>query len=164
MKTKDCQVQEKACSYCKAVKPLSEYHKSPNGRYGLQSRCKECAKELARQYYHSNPEIYTEKVKRWRASNPERTSRYSYTHGLKKNFGIGIETYEDMLERQEGLCAICGANEPGRKKKYFCVDHDHATGEIRGLLCGACNDGLGKFRDNITSLKLAIKYLERADF
>lgn len=44
--------------------------------------------------------------------------------------------------------------------KVLCVDHNHKTGEIRGLLCGLCNSGIGHFKDKIKLLKKAIKYLE----
>lgn len=62
-----------------------------------------------------------------------------------------------MLGKQEGLCAVC--TEPlGRGHKTH-VDHDHATGKTRGLLCHRCNRGIGQFRDNAGLLTTAAAYL-----
>lgn len=72
-----------------------------------------------------------------------------------KKYGLSESRYAEIIESQKFHCAICGA-EP------TVVDHDHATGEVRGLLCRTCNTGLGHFRDNRELLSSAITYLERA--
>ncbi len=81
----------------------------------------------------------------------------------RQNYGITIKVYDEMLSQQDGKCAICGTPEPGKARKHFSVDHDHVTGEIRALLCGACNCGLGNFKDNPTLLASAIEYLTLRD-
>lgn len=63
----------------------------------------------------------------------------------------------DQLLAQHEVCAICEADEWGKKGPH--VDHDHATGRVRGLLCGLCNNGLGNFRDDPARLQAAIDYL-----
>lgn len=65
-----------------------------------------------------------------------------------------------LLEAQDNRCAICGTDEPGGRGDGFVVDHCHSTGRIRGLLCSACNTGLGLFKDNAETLAKAIKYLK----
>lgn len=83
----------------------------------------------------------------------------------KKQYGL---TYKEVLalrEQQDNLCAICG--EKGfmmntRVKSALNVDHNHETGEVRGMLCHNCNRGLGLFQDSVERLKLAIAYLEGA--
>jgi hypothetical protein len=65
-----------------------------------------------------------------------------------------------MLEDQGHVCAICGTKDPGYKGR-FVVDHDHDTGNVRGLLCDRCNTGIGFLQDNIAVLRSAINYLER---
>lgn len=83
---------------------------------------------------------------------------------------LTIGEYKTLFKQQKGLCAICGKEEtrkvPRRKgrvnHKTICnlhVDHDHTTGEVRGLLCSKCNIGLGQFMDNVEFLLQAIKYL-----
>jgi hypothetical protein len=80
---------------------------------------------------------------------------------LKNNFGITLEIYEQMDQAQKGVCAICGKYPP--KKKCLCVDHNHKTGKVRGLLCNLCNAALGGFKDNIELLTAAIAYLHAHD-
>jgi len=75
---------------------------------------------------------------------------------LKRNYGLTIEENDKVFEYQEGKCAICL-----RPLTIPNVDHSHATGETRGLLCWHCNNALGKFRDNIEMLFRAIEYLKR---
>jgi len=79
--------------------------------------------------------------------------------------GCGIEQYRAILETQGGKCAICGVAE-GHRSRYgricrLAVDHDHRSGEVRGLLCNNCNRGLGRFKDSVESLQAAISYLKR---
>lgn len=85
---------------------------------------------------------------------------------LKRSFGpgFGIDQYIEMLEAQDHKCAICGQPETmvkRGKKLHMAVDHDHATGKVRALLCHSCNTGLGKFRDDTSLLALAIAYLAK---
>jgi hypothetical protein len=70
-------------------------------------------------------------------------------------YGIGAEQVEEMIEEQGGLCVIC-QRQLGDKPH---VDHDHATGQVRGILCFNCNGGLGQFGDDILRLQQAVEYL-----
>jgi hypothetical protein len=81
---------------------------------------------------------------------------------LQKNYGITIEQYDAMLEAQGGVCAICKRPPKGgnTSSKNLNVDHDHKTGERRGLLCNDCNPALGKFQDSPQLLRAAAAYLE----
>lgn len=82
---------------------------------------------------------------------------------LQDRYGITQEQYDAMHAAQGGVCAICGKPPKGGRtsSKNLHVDHDHATGKIRGLLCNDCNPGLGKFMDDPNLLRLAAAYLER---
>ena len=82
-------------------------------------------------------------------------------YNLKKRYDMTMEDYDGLHEEQEGMCAICGAMEGGttRSRKLH-VDHNHTTGDVRGLLCNECNTGLGKFKDDTAILKNAITYLQ----
>ena len=80
---------------------------------------------------------------------------------LKHRHGITIEDYNQLLLKQNGKCAICGSITPNRKNRQnFCVDHDHKTGKIRGLLCEKCNRGIGMLQDDPVILQQAIDYLK----
>jgi hypothetical protein len=77
-------------------------------------------------------------------------------NNLRHRYGIELEDYDRMLSEQGGVCYIC-KDPPG--KKLLSVDHCHKDGTIRGLLCHNCNNGLGKFKDNIVLMYRAITYL-----
>lgn len=96
----------------------------------------------------------------WRKRNPERAKNID----LKKTYGITLAQYEQMLEQQNNVCAICKLPEMSLSSdggpRMMPVDHCHTTGKVRGLLCTACNRALGLFKENKTTLGRAIKYLE----
>lgn len=75
---------------------------------------------------------------------------------------IPKEDYEALLQAQNYSCAICGVNAE-ESKNGLAVDHNHATDQVRGLLCVRCNVGLGYFKDNINSLNEAVNYLLKSD-
>lgn len=87
----------------------------------------------------------------------DRARRKNYA--LQRRYGITVAQFDAMLVEQGGACAICKTTVPG--KRGFHIDHDHVTGEIRALLCGWCNSGLGQFRDNPEVMAAAIQYLAR---
>ncbi len=88
----------------------------------------------------------------WRARWPDYMRRYLY--------GLSPEQYQAMMIEQDGRCAICCTSEWGGRSKKPNVDHDHVTGKVRGLLCEACNLGLGKFGDDPERVRAAAAYLE----
>lgn len=128
----------KFCSCCEETKSKTEFNKRSAGKDGLQSWCRSCMK--------------TEKQK-WNKENYEKIRNYD----LKKTYGIDLEKYNTMLLEQNSRCKICGVS----SERDLDVDHDHITGDIRGLLCNACNIGLGWFRDDPDLLKRAIDYVVR---
>ena len=76
---------------------------------------------------------------------------------LKYRYGITLDEYNEMLKNQNGVCAICKLSE---KDKNLAVDHDHITGQVRGLLCRDCNESIGKFKHSFEILRNAASYLE----
>lgn len=93
-----------------------------------------------------------------------KTGDEKLTTVLQRNYGIDVTGYHQMLEAQQHHCAICGceASDPVRNKgkSRFCVDHDHQTGRVRGLLCAICNYGVGHFQDDPVLVRKAATYLE----
>lgn len=117
----------------------------------------------ASQFKSGTPEYQKE----WREKNPDKVlAHYKNGHAKKRiasrlaRYGITDEQYQQKLQEQEGVCAICGADKPGRNHENMHVDHNHSTGEVRGLLCDLCNRGLGYFKDNNQLLRKAAAYLE----
>lgn len=101
-------------------------------------------------------------LKHGRTDRTQKRKYREYTRELhvKRKYGITIEFYNDMLETQDNCCAICGY-EFGAVQGDTYVDHCHATGVVRGLLCRKCNTGIGMFNDNTASLANAIDYLQQ---
>lgn len=125
-----------------------------------ESERKARAVEASRRWAEANRERVRANAAAYRARDPERTERIQRNSKMKAKYGITLDDYEAMLETQDGHCAICPATTPGRaNRRYLYVDHDHETGAVRGLLCGNCNDGLGRFIDDIDLLTSAIMYL-----
>lgn len=83
-----------------------------------------------------------------------------FAYDMRRKFNLSVEEYEEQSARQGGVCVICGETNGDRR---LAVDHNHATGANRGLLCTKCNAGLGNFKENLGSLRAAIAYLEIAN-
>lgn len=80
---------------------------------------------------------------------------------LKQNYGISLEQFSALWNAQDGQCAICEVElvAGGRESVSACVDHNHDTGDIRGLLCRQCNHGIGHMKDSPEVLERAAAYL-----
>lgn len=146
---------------------------------------REAQRKAEQAYYLKNREAILARRKAKRAANPapqrgheqksykkhaqkkvERTTAYHKAHPdkqhgyyLKSRFGMTLETYQSLLEAQGHVCAICGRQNRGKR---LVVDHDHATGRIRGLLCTCCNLTLGRMNDDPQRLRAAAAYLEKS--
>ena len=178
-------VEVKVCKRCGIEKPVSEFnrhHAKTSGASKYRGECKVCQrlwrqenkekfKEPSRLYRIKNAEKIKER-KREYLSNPEnleKSRKYAREYHrnnperqherLCKKYGITAQQYDEMLENQNYGCAICGIKKNGRRIN-FVIDHDHATGKVRGLLCYQCNVGLGHFKDNPILLRKAADYLE----
>jgi len=95
-----------------------------------------------------------------RKANPD----YYADYDLRRDFGISLAQYNEMLKSQGGVCAICEQTERttrNGKFKRLAVDHDHVTGKIRGLLCAHCNHAIGKLGDDPALIRKAAEYVER---
>lgn len=110
-------------------------------------------------------EYYRKKAYHKSASKKEYQKRYYEENkdrqrckSFQKLYGITLEEYNQMLEEQDNQCGICGVQESEADVKLS-VDHCHETGIIRGLLCRACNTGIGNLRDSIELLEKAVDYL-----
>ena len=130
----------KSCSSCKVEKNLSEFNKNKLGKFGVHNQCRQCAK-----LWKPSPDQrqkYNKRIREW---------------NRKKLSGFTPEDFESKLKEQEYKCAICGTEDPGATNWH--ADHDHTTGQKRGILCHKCNTGLGLLKDDINVLCSAIEYL-----
>jgi hypothetical protein len=126
----------KLCNLCKQEKDLSLFSVDSRSKSGYQTRCKECQSVVKKEM-----------------------ALYYRTKHLEYKYGITHEDYEAMLEQQGSKCAICGIEEKYAENARLCVDHNHDTGEVRGLLCKKCNQAIGLFQDNPEFCEAGGRYL-----
>lgn len=91
----------------------------------------------------------------WAKKHPEKIAAYQKKSDLKSKYGLTLEDRERMLAAQTGCCKICAKPE-GVFKSPLCVDHDHETGKIRGLLCPSCNHRLIALDDKVWYAKATL--------
>jgi hypothetical protein len=84
--------------------------------------------------------------RRWEKAHPEKAQRKERIRVCAKR-GITPEDYAKLITAQEGRCALCRSADPGRRS--WCIDHDHETQEVRGLLCWKCNLALGWYEKHL---------------
>ena len=142
-------MKTKVCTKCSIEKPLSAFSKTKKykGKRYFRSHCNECRNKALKLYFEQNSDM----VKR------------SWKRNMLKRYGMTIEQFDGLFESQNGRCRICRQKETSRnkdgKRKSLAVDHDHATGEVRGLLCYRCNVILGFADDNPKLFEAMIGYL-----
>lgn len=144
------------CRCCKKLKSLDEFGNNKANKNGKSIYCLICTQIKSRNQY-----------KRKGASSILNKSKYSTNSSeyrkdklLRLRYGISLDEYNKILIDQNNNCAICQINKIDLTKILF-VDHNHKTGQIRGLLCDSCNRGIGVFKESVKSLRLAADYLER---
>lgn len=128
-------INMRRCSVCKVEKPKTEFHGS--------NRCKPCDRAY---------------LKAWRQT-PKGKATYDRINrrAVLRRYGVTIDDYDEMMASHNGLCAICRRVDPEGRR--LAVDHNHATGRVRGLLCRPCNTALGLFGDDLLHLESAVRYL-----
>lgn len=140
----------KICRWCGKEKPLEDFsisRRQPKPVY--RSNCKACCAAHARN---------------WAREHVERASANKRRNNLRWMYGMTIADYDALLAQQGGVCAICRQSETVKRKGRLLrmpVDHDHKTGEVRGILCHRCNRALGLLNENAFILRRAISYLGR---
>lgn len=145
----------KRCVKCGEDKPNSDFHKQAAAKDGLKTWCKRCACSYTNQWHADNADKRAAWVRR-RKQDPA-----VYRAANWRSQGIDVAQAATMLREHDGRCTLCGADFPGTKKGWA-VDHCHATGKVRGVLCYGCNTGLGGFKDNPHTLRKAAEYIERS--
>lgn len=129
-------MSEKVCKDCGETKDLSKFPKNKEMVDGHINFCNPC------------------RYKKY-AKKRNKTDKY-WAYQLQWKYGLSLEDYKEMVEKQDGRCAICGKIPNYR----LCVDHRHDTGKVRGLLCRTCNKAIGQLGDTPYALERALRYLE----
>jgi hypothetical protein len=126
----------KRCPDCREHKPLDQFPRNRNYKDGRHPYCKPCHNARGKE-------------------SKQRLHGGSRHYHLSRRYGISAAQAEELIRRQGGMCACCG------ERAAVHVDHDHETGEVRGMLCLPCNTGLGHFNDDLNALWRGIRYLQR---
>lgn len=166
--------QDRVCPGCNQGLPAIAFNLARKRIDGLTVYCRGCSSTRASHYYDERGEELRAKRRLDYQASPQVRGRAAARSNARyramphvwrerswRSWGIKGMTwarYEQMIEAQNGLCAICGATE-AENGRALAVDHDHSTGEPRGLLCFNCNIALGKFQDNPKILRRALDYL-----
>jgi len=169
---------KKICKQCQVEKVYSEFNYHADNRDHLTGKCKQCIREYRKQreLREFNPNLEGNKVccrcKKEKAKNNFIYNKSS-TDGfngwcrscakddaLLKKYNISLSVYNQLLQQQGFACKLCKTLIPGGPQDQFVVDHDHITGQVRGLLCNHCNTGIGKLHDDPILLRFAALYIE----
>jgi len=134
----------KKCTKCGVEKPLSEFHKNKSTKDKYCSLCKPC----------NNKHAFT-----WNKKEVEKRRVIVQKNNYKKRYGLSIQQKQELIDKQNSKCAIC--TNQLKDTHDVCVDHNHTTGQIRGILCRKCNLGIGHLQDSQEILKSALKYLKK---
>jgi hypothetical protein len=172
-------METKTCRDCSEKKPLDQFPLR-NGK--PDTWCLACRKIYQQKSWAKRREHHSEWRKNWYKNNRQEhlnkcRERYQkrdkaelrfkgWKNKLKSLFNMTVEEYQMILEEQNNVCAICGEPEKIKKSdetQRLSVDHDHKTGKVRGLLCHACNTGLGKFKDSTELMQKAIAYIQSSN-
>ena len=139
--------ERRVCTKCILDKPICFFSLKAKGRFGRNAICKSCISNSNRERYKKDFSI------------KERSKVSSRLYTAKKH-GLSKDELNNLYLLQNSKCGICGVTET-EHGRYLAIDHDHLTGTVRGLLCMACNTGLGNFKDDIAFLNKAIDYLKK---
>jgi len=152
---------KKTCSRCGY--DGTEFYKNRSRPDGLDEYCKSCRNAVGRPHRKKYEKEHRAQVNaqshKYYMQNREHLLAKSlarYHAGRLEKHGLSDDEFTALLDAQDGMCAICG----GTGRKRLAIDHDHDTGDVRGLLCSQCNLGLGNFKDSPKVLRKAIKYLK----
>jgi hypothetical protein len=137
--------QEIMCTSCRRALPVAAFALRKDTKVPrVRSNCREClaARQTAKnQAEHSDAQVY------W------------WSRSIAK-YGLTPQSWRELFDSQDSRCAICGTEDNGKKR--FHVDHDHDSGEVRGILCTTCNVGIGSFKDDADLVFKAFSYLTMA--
>lgn len=143
----------KTCNRCQKQRSVEEFTFS-HVRGNYQAECKPCIRARSKEWYKANKDKALARQKAHRKSDPDRYRNVE----LKREYGITLDDYNRMYEQQGGRCKICDAHGSGLRRRLV-VDHCHATGAVRALLCNDCNRAIGLLRDRAEVVEAAAAYL-----
>ena len=119
------------CRSCGVEKPLADFYKT-------RRTCKKCFADTAKKKYHANKDVRRDQ-------------------NMRRLYDISLDTYNKMFTEQKGCCACCGRHQT-EFTRALAIDHNHATGEVRALLCTHCNTAYGSLNENEERINQLLQY------
>jgi hypothetical protein len=148
----------KKCSRCLLYHYKSNFY-IKNGRY--DSLCKGCRKLTSKEWRQKNRTKHRADSRQYNREHKEERKAYlkqwrkeNKGYQVRNRLGLSKQEHQQLLKDCKHKCCICGS------KRNLCVDHNHKTGQVRGILCQNCNRGVGLIGESIRTLKRAIIYLQ----
>lgn len=135
--------------------PYKDYDRQKANAAAWNKAHPERRKEITTKWKEAHPDKPRETIKAWRKANPEKAARQAKASHVKRAYGLTLEEYEAIMSKG---CAITGSTE------RLHLDHCHATGKVRGALCGKINTAIGLFNEDPRLLRAAAEYLEAHHF
>jgi Recombination endonuclease VII len=155
-------VNQKFCFKCSEWKPKTEFHRNKKGCGGLQAECGVCVGKRVKAYYLANHAKVRQYKNAYRTANKEKLNAYFREAYLKRKYEMVSADKLRMHTEQGGRCKCCSRVFEDDMSKW-CIDHNHTTNKVRGLICRYCNSGIGMLGDDAASLRKALCYLEAND-
>ena len=145
----------KFCSQCSDFKSSLDFGKNKTNKDGRARLCKICTNTNKRAWSQKNRPSLSAKNLAWKKKNLSKARNTNLNTKYRSRYGISLNEFKEMCLRQHNLCAICYSF------SKLCVDHNHLTGKIRGLLCGPCNRAIGCLKDSSKFAANAALYLSK---
>lgn len=160
-KKKEAEPNRARCNSCltRSRSHTTAYRKRIAEGYKPSAFCTNCHTELREgrriRCHRCHLNYRNQLLRAWINRNKSHTKLLKKDINLKKNYNFTLHEYNELLKKQNGVCAIC--LQPSTR---FHLDHNHTTGQVRAVLCNNCNVGLGYFKENITYLQAAITFVQ----
>ena len=141
--------------------PTAENRREYNLRWKANNpdKARETHRIAQKKWRDKNREKVRARTNEWAKNNRDKVNEYRRKQHFREKYGISIEERDAILKAQNNKCACCETNDPGNKYGWV-VDHNHITGQVRGILCHHCNVGLGFVNDDVEKLQKLINYLQ----
>ncbi len=147
------------CTKCGSDGPFTKSTSKKRAKDGLRSVCKPCENASVKARYALDPAKFKAISVAWQERNQDKVLRIRRRRILR-SYGLSEDRFDALMIHQAGRCAVCrSAHLSTTTRRGVCIDHDHGTGLVRGLLCSKCNLALGHFRDDPANLERGAIYL-----
>ena len=161
-------MKTKTCRKCSEEKSLDLFFKNKGTKDGRQVYCRTCQEAINKAYYEEHKERQDKYRAQWHRDQRKMVPGYYHPSERRKSLkklGQSLEWYNETLQSQSGVCAICQEPETGKHQngvvKSLAIDHNHATNQARGLLCAKCNHALHNLERCADWPERAVAYLNQ---